>query len=264
MKEVLSIEEVCAKGVTEPLLCILENEEEAIVKYQYNRFGTIVLVREWIGGMIARLINIPIPEFGECFLSEQVIETSYRLGCTDGEIDGRNAGLAFFSLYANAKPFPYDDNKLKIKKEWGKIVLYDYILNNCDRHNGNILMSIDDNDVLCIDNSHIITNKLNDINEISVGLSEECILSMSFFDENRQLYDILLKKCDKQDLLEYANEIKYTLTNKELDIIKKSIPDSWRYSITDDYLDGLFAIVQKRIQCLDMICEKIEEVRNDE
>ena len=67
---VLMIKDV---GVTMPVECILDNNDLVLVKYWHNRFGPSVLINEWVCGLIAKELGLPIPDFGLCYLSKEVI-----------------------------------------------------------------------------------------------------------------------------------------------------------------------------------------------
>ena len=72
-----------------------------LVKYQHNPFGSRVLVNEMVGSSLARIIKLPIPDYGLCFMSKEVImETN-----TNEEIDSNNSGISFYSvLMPNSVP----------------------------------------------------------------------------------------------------------------------------------------------------------------
>ena len=95
--EVRDIDEMMPKGVTRPIGCCLQDGTEVVVKYPNNPFGNGVLVNELIGACVGDLINVPAPEYGLCYLSEEVICTSDLYGPFDEGIDESNAGICFYS-----------------------------------------------------------------------------------------------------------------------------------------------------------------------
>lgn len=91
--EIINIEkvtDVMDEGVTEPIHCIFNGNSVEVVKYPRNRFGPYVLINEWIGNRLGDEIDIEIPRYGICFLSEDVIRNS---DCE--EIGTDNSGLCF-------------------------------------------------------------------------------------------------------------------------------------------------------------------------
>ena len=88
VEEVLDVIEV---GTTIPVRCRLQNGMNVVVKYMKNPFGKRVLINELIGSCIADIINLKIPEYGICNLSEDVISNTNE----NEDIDERNANLSF-------------------------------------------------------------------------------------------------------------------------------------------------------------------------
>ena len=112
IQNVTHVNGVISQGVTEPVKAILDNGDVVVVKYPYNRCGTVVLLRELIGSCLGELLSIPIPEYGLCYLSEKVIS----MGLSNMEeiptLDNRNAGICFYTkLYENTSP---------VQSEWLK------------------------------------------------------------------------------------------------------------------------------------------------
>ena len=93
--QVINIEkviDVVEVGVTEPVRCSFDGDRIAIVKYPRNRFGPYILINEWIGNRLGDEIDLTIPGFGLCYLSQEVV-----LESECDEIDVNNAGYCFFS-----------------------------------------------------------------------------------------------------------------------------------------------------------------------
>ena len=65
-------------------------------------------------------------------------------------------------------------------KETEKIILFDHIVNNCDRHKGNLIIDISKMAKLyVIDNSHIITEGINSFLEREI--TDEAVYSNRVF-----------------------------------------------------------------------------------
>lgn len=259
IKKILSIERVYPVGVTEPLECVLENGETVIVKYPRNRFGTQVLINEWIGACIADRLGVPIPRYGLCYLSKENIEKAEIYGKIYDEIDERNVGISFYSvMFNNASPIQIEWLKEKKNKQLAIIVLYDYILNNCDRHKGNILRIIAEiDDVICIDNSHIILDKGDNWKNPREYLDENKLLSIKYFEYNSELYSALLAGCNQNELYVMIDDIKKKIDGDFIRGIIDSMPIEWINSFGREYVETLLEVVRFRILKLDVVSERI-------
>lgn len=257
VEEVLDIVEV---GATIPVRCRLENGMNVIVKYMKNRCGQIVLINEFIGSCIADLMGINNPEYGICYLSEDVIINTN----INEEIDTRNAGLAFFSKeYSSTVPPSLAMLTLVENQETEKIMLFDHIVNNCDRHNGNLLIDLSKSAKLyVIDNSHIITEASN--TNIELELTDEAVFSNRVLVKNKEIYDMLCSSVGyrEEKLLLEAQQIREYITKNELAGIKELIPDVWIESIGKDMFEMIFRVLEKRIAAIcDLSLMIIEERR---
>lgn len=260
-KNVTHIDGITQEGVTDPIRVFLDDGQNAVVKYPCNNAGTIVLVREIIGSMIGDILQIPIPEYGICELSETVISLAIE---EEGEyfpLTTKNKGLCFYTkYYGNTTPCQYSWLKSINTRRYSSIVLYDYILNNDDRHDGNILRTIDVNDsILCIDNSHIFTKENDILNDISYILSEKNVASVAFYNKNKDLFDILLKDITPIELIDMAITIQNVITKEVCDEIKRNIPKEWCNNIRAGYLDIIFSFILKRVENIKNICLEIKE-----
>ena len=133
--EVEEIHGIIEQGTTMPMRCRLKNGMNVVVKYMRNPYGQRVLVNEWIGSNIADMIGLTIPEYGICNIEESVIEyTNF-----NEDIDIRNAGIAFYTkVYSKTIPInPRAMLSEVANHETEKIILFDHLVNNYDRHDGN-------------------------------------------------------------------------------------------------------------------------------
>ena len=133
-----SIKDIANSGVTLPLKCNIKEIGEAYAKYIGNPFGTQVLVNEWIGACVADVIGLSIPNYGICYLPESVVVN----GMIE-EIDASNVGKAFYSK-AFTKAVPVNRGLLQkvINGNIETLLVYDHLVNNCDRHKGNVLCDL--------------------------------------------------------------------------------------------------------------------------
>ena len=265
--EVLIVKEingVVEEGVTYPLKCTLSNETSSIVKYQKNPVGTEVLINEWIGNCIADSIGLTIPKYGICELPSEIIEKSD----VYGEIDNTNSGTSFFSEYiSNTAPCSGTMLAKASNKETERLLLFDHLIKNEDRHNGNIIMQITaDRKVFFIDCSHFLTT--NGVLHAQLNLKKE--LSMSEILNNHlmanrntnkgtNLYRMLCETMgyNEKVLFYECNQIQRKLSKGVLKEIKESIPGVWRTAYTNKRISDMFEILQYRLEHLEDISKMI-------
>jgi len=259
--EIIEVEEVLdiiEQGFTMPVKCRLKNGMNAIVKYMKNPGGQQVLLNEWVGSNIADIIGLTIPEYGICNLTENVIDnTNY-----NEEIDIRNSGPAFYTKYYS-KAIPAISMGMLSSvsnKETEKIILFDHLVNNNDRHNGNLLCDISKGATLyVIDNSHIITLEPNVPFVYEDAIKNSEILSGRIIKTNGNVYDLLSQTIGYSEnrVRECAEEIKKMLSRQVIEEIKAGIPACWVDSVGREKAEQLFEILNKRISLLDEIAEMI-------
>ncbi len=261
--EVEEVNDVIDAGTTIPVRCRLENGINVVVKYMKNQAGPRVLVNEWVGSCIADKINLTIPEYGICNLSENVINNTN----FNEEIDIRNAGLAFYTKdYSSTVPPNRGVLSFVCNKETERIILFDHIVKNADRHEGNLLIELGKVARLyVIDNSHIITlGAHGHLSTYKEELSEEGIFSKVVLKNNEEIYNILCSSVgyNEKKMFYEAKDIKDILKEDVLEKIFSSIPNVWVDAAGKDYVDNMFLILRKRIQAINEICEMIVKERS--
>lgn len=227
MLQVIEIIDLLDQGVTEPIKCKLSDDSMAIVKYPNNARGTAVIVNEFIGFSLARKIGITVPDYGICELSIDSIRSINDLE----EIDERNAGLCFYSVELNNTVPTIIRGHIK-NRETEKIILLDHILNNFDRHDGNILMSVASGLLYIIDFSHIFSKgpyPNYDSDFFIRGRDDDSYLYNTILKENKVVYDNLSLWCgyDDEQMRHEANNIQILLNRQFIKEVLGSIPKSW-------------------------------------
>ena len=99
------------------------------------------------------MFKINVPAYGIGILTEEVIaNTNY-----NEDIDIDNAGPCFFTAYHGSTVPASKHLILKISVgEIERLVLFDHIIANYDRHRGNLLMNARvDSELIVIDHSHV-------------------------------------------------------------------------------------------------------------
>jgi len=262
---VIEIEEEIEQGVTIPIRCRLSEDVDAVVKYPRNRAGSSILVNEWVGNSIADIIGLTIPGYGLCRLTESVINNTDYLE----EVDSRNQGICFFSCFlSNTAPANRRTLSNAGNRETERLILFDHLIRNEDRHYGNILYEVSENHkVYFIDCSHIMvprTQNLHDKNNLDWELSDEAILDNSMLSNKKEnMYGKLCQTMGyREDILfSEMNNIKESLTMDGLNEIRSSIPKEWINETANRRIEDMFIIIEKRLSRIDDIAEMIAEER---
>ncbi len=230
-------------GVTCPIRGRLSDGSVAYIKYPHNPCGNIVLINEYIGYSMAQALRITIPEFGICLLKEDVIAP------INGEIfdalDASNCGYCFYTK-AIEKSVPFSaaltsTHSLIKNRDVENIILLDCILNNTDRHRGNLLFDFDSCQVYTIDFSHW-------------GQTGSSVLKC-----NEKIYNELCRwfGFDRESLITVSNIAKDTFTIDWLINLEKSIPEEWLKAVECGRIKTLFSVIKGRIDSLPEICAEI-------
>lgn len=256
--EVEELFEIKDIGVTMPVLCRLNSGITVVAKYMQNPFGEQVLINELIGSCIADMFNINIPEYGICNLSKNVIiNTNF-----NEDIDENNAGPCFFTVYhGNTVPI---SKRLISNLEDGeveKLVLFDHIISNHDRHWGNLIItSSKHGELFVIDHSHIFGSDIR-ISSDSIWreMQEEVILSNSILADNKELYDLLFRYVgfDDKQLIKQSVEFKKSFSNAVMEKVLGMIPEIWIQGDKYDILKNIVVLINKKMSMIDDICEMI-------
>lgn len=259
-----TIFEIIEEGVTFPLKCKLSNGISAVVKYQMNPAGSEVLINEWVGNSIADIIGLTIPRYGVCLLPHDTIQKSEVFG----ELSFDNSGLAFFSEFIKCTaPVNTEMLKKSSNKETERLLLFDHLIINEDRHNGNLLAQVSaERKVFFIDCSHFLTNnnslheKLDIEKEKSIGAVRDNHLMVN--PSTNRGPNIYLTLCNTmgfndRTLLDEKERMKCLLDNNCLREIKESIPAEWRTQSTAQRIDDMFSIIGYRLEHIEDICDMI-------
>lgn len=265
IEETLNVElisDIVPAGVTIPVRCKLSNGSLAYVKYLNNTCGTAALVNELIGNTIADKIGVSVPNFGICNMSKDVIDTNNR----NEEIGDDNSGLCFFSeQLEHAVPTPIW--KLVQNRETEKILLLDHVLNNFDRHPGNMIFDLKTYRIYAIDYSHIFSK-----NTMRPDYNSEFVING--MNPGKYLYsDILI--CNKEVYYDQCIHVGYNerllreevagiqdlLPKEYLKSVVESIPAEWIKCIDGDASDTIVEFLNYRVRNLESICEMIIKER---
>lgn len=173
-----------------------------------------------------------------------------------------NYGYAFYSTYMpkTTKLLSSIINLMKNKKIFIKLLLFDHIIFNRDRNEGNLLVRFYKNDVSLkvIDHTHVFINgAIWDSNCLKTAMEGNDLLSTEVLEYNERLYNMfyrnisITKEALKQASIEFKNKI-------NCDVIKKIIeecPQEWRP--TKESEDVLVKYLMYRINHSDVIISTI-------
>lgn len=260
--EVEEVHDIIEQGTTMPVRCRLKNGMNAVVKYMRNPVGQQALVNEWIGSSVADILGLTIPEYGICNLSKEVIEnTNY-----NEDIDYRNEGYAFYTKeYSITTPITVSGILPSVKNhETEKILLFDHLVNNNDRHDGNLLCDISNEaTLLTIDNSHIVTEEPKKVFIFEEALERTYILSTRILSTNKDIYERLCTQVgyNEDEIRCCAIKIKEIFTDSVWKEIRESIPQEWEISIGSSRINQMFDVLLKRTALINDIAELIIEER---
>lgn len=255
-------------GVTEPLEGIINNRR-AIIKTLNNIEGNKILINEFICEILARKLELPIPSGDMCVIDES---TKFE---NDFTIDKERYGLGHFT-YRIDNVTQLVDSPILIQKyiinkeDFLKIILFDNLIYNIDRHKGNILMSAGnkngENKIYIIDHSHVFKlGPMWDKYQLKRMIEDRDYMSQQVMEFNENTYKILASGIDfstRYDvLLNEAEKIKNTFSDEYLMDLVSKIPNEWEVDLEEKIMLGKYLIY--RVKHLDKIVEIIyESIKN--
>jgi len=211
-----------------------------------------------VGSSLAKIIKLPIPDYGLCFMSKEVImETN-----TNEEIDSNNSGISFYSvLMPNSVPANSGILSAVTNPCCERLILFDYLINNRDRHNGNLLVDLEnDPRMICIDNSHVFLGTGNaDPLAVTLGVSDV----RAFMDiYKNDFYTLIRRLCgfSIQKFKDEAEFIKNSISRGKIIEILQVIPTEWTAD-DDNILEGISRMLDQRIKLLDTFVVEVEKER---
>ena len=123
---IVNIFERSREGVTRPFIC---NAEDGLTYYVKGSTLGGALRNEWIAGLIAKELELPIPDFKILFVPSELIKYSVRDDINDlgiGYVFGSKSAGNDVVCYSHS--FQITDDSLK-----KKLILFDWLTRNSDR-----------------------------------------------------------------------------------------------------------------------------------
>lgn len=243
-------------GITEPKYAILDDGSQVVVKLSHGPEGNLVLFNEYVCYRLAILIDIPMPYCGICIMDEKTEILDSNIASSN------NYGYAFYSTYMpkTTKLLPSIIGLMENKEVFIKVLLFDHIIFNRDRNEGNLLVRFYKNDVSLkvIDHTHVFINgAIWDSKCLKIAMQENDLLSTDVLEYNERLYSMFYRNISitKEALEQASIELKSKIN---CDIIKKFIeecPQEWRP--TQENENMLVEYLMYRINHFDVIISTI-------
>lgn len=246
---------------TSPFFCVLSNGDYAILKYPNNPEGNLILINEFISYKLAEILGLDTPGYGICeFTPECSIPSNIN-------VSDSNYGLCFYSKFIN-KAVPFSPSKISSvvnKEQFNKLIIFDHLIYNKDRHEGNILITISkDIKMLAIDHSHVFKNQsIWDKNTFIQGMKNSDYLDTDILEYNDYTYKSLFEiiNFNNENTHRFTRLIKLNLTESIINDIISSLPSSWIKYVDELDIKYLIKYLIYRVEHIDETVSMIIEER---
>lgn len=254
--EVNTIFGLIGNGCTEPLSALMSNGKYAIIKKNNNDMGNLVLANEYICYQLAKFFDLPIPNAGIGHISNNTNISNQDL------IQSNNYGPCFYSERID-KASKLNKNIIKYlsnKNDFIKVLLFDHIVYNKDRNQGNILVTSDKNEskFFIIDHTHVFKNQtIWDEYCLEQGMNDNDYNDSDILDYNKETYSYFFNtlNIDSSHLKQIATQFKETYSQINIHNLFSCIPTDWSPSAFS--LNALNRYLDYRMYNLDQICDNI-------
>lgn len=243
-------------GITEPKYALLSDGSQAIVKLSNGPEGNLVLFNEYLSYRLAILLDIPMPVSGICIMNETTEIQDPTIASS------QNYGKAFFSTFMpkTTKLIPSIISIMKNKEDFIKLLLFDHIIFNSDRNEGNLLVRFYKGDISLkvIDHSHVFVNQaLWDSACLERAIEENDLLSTRILEYNERLYGMFYHNLsiNKEILQEQSSFFQSKLSYDIISELIQSVPEEWRPNQKD--IDSLIKYLMYRVDNLNVIISTI-------
>lgn len=236
VKEVIKF---IGNGITEPLLCKLEDERYVVFKRLKNIESSRVLANEYVSYHIAKILSLPIPNAGcavidsNTFISDQVLSEFN---------NGKELlGLGFYSELREKVTQLTTTAQLESvinKSDIPRIIAFDHLLRNEDRNPGNLLVDMKKGDKLItiIDHTHVFyIGPMWDKVQLERMRIERDVETNNIVIKNDVIYNVMIEHygLNYEELIIICNDFRNSITNERIKEIIESIPNEWNISDED-------------------------------
>lgn len=245
-------------GATEPFEGII-NGERVFIKTFNNRWSNKILVNEYLCLKLAQVLDMPIPNGGICLIDEYT-----EIGeDVDLDYDETIEGVGFYSKrLEKATKFMADVNLARIisnKEDINKIILFDHLIYNDDRHDGNLLLTMNNRGMYIIDHSHVFNLKHNWTEEgLAALMLREDYMDLKILQSNlagvyTQFIEIGI--VTKEKLINQSEQFKEKINEQVITNIIDEMPEVW--VVNKKELLKLVEYLLYRLNHLNIIIENI-------
>ena len=241
---IIDIERKIPLGITNPYIVKCSDGKKYVAKFPGNPEGTRVLINEYVCAELAKLLELPIPNFK--LINVQGID-KFKDSLPDINLINGTVFCSEFVDKSTSVPGYYVLTKVSNKATSGKV-----IIGNNDRNPGNLLINFRNNSLIMIDHSHVfvyqaVWNERN-LSELIGGKIDLSKMNKFHFDNlSLCLNDINYKPV----ISEYIQRIR-NIDDDEIECIINSIPSDW--IITKDEKECLKEFLLDRLHRINEIC----------
>lgn len=208
---------------------MLEDGTQVVVKLSHGPEGNLVLFNEYVCYRLAILLDIPMPYCGICVMDENT-------EIFDSDIaSSNNYGYAFYSTFMpkTTKLLSSIIRLMKNKEVFIKVLLFDHIIFNKDRNEGNLLVQFYKDGVLLkvIDHTHVFVNgAVWNASCLKTAIKENDLLSTDVLEWNDRLYSMFYRNISitKETLKQASLEFKRKVNGNILKKFIEECPKEWR------------------------------------
>jgi hypothetical protein len=193
-----------------------------------------------------------------------IIDDTTTVSCQLTTLQNLN-GIGFYSVRLNnVTPGLYNTSREFIQKycvnseDFIPIILFDHLVYNYDRNNGNALFDLKYKKLYIIDNSHCFyLGSIWDSIQLEKCIENEDFKHCKILENNKYFYNNLISIYDleRNKLYEKANLFKSIIKNEFLDEIFTKIPCEWGIESND--LETLKKYLKYRLSNLTQMCDII-------
>ncbi len=224
---IVDIERKIPLGITNPYIVKCSDGKKYVAKFPGNPDGAKVLVNEYVCAELAKLLKLPIPNYKLIHINDI---QKYKNMLADINLVNGTVFCSEFIEKATVVPGYYVLSKTSNKYDAIKILIFDVIIGNNDRNQGNLLINLKNNSLIMIDHSHVfIYESLWNENNLKPLIGNKIDLSkMNKFNFNNLSLCLNLENY-KTEILEYINHIK-NINGSKINEILNTIPKDWNIS----------------------------------
>ena len=255
-KHIKSIQYDWDIGSTKPKFALLDDGTQVIVKLSNGPEGNLVLMNEYLCYRMAILLDIPMPKSGICIMDKNTEIIDINIASSV------NYGYAFYSTFLpkTTKLVPSIINLMKNKEDFIKILLFDHIIFNSDRNEGNLLVQFYKNNITLkvIDHSHVFINQaIWDARCLETAIKENDLLNTRVLEDNKLLYNMFYTNISitREILEEQSLFFQKILNHDTIEKLIETIPKEWKPSSND--IKALIKYLDYRIKNLNVIVSTI-------